>query len=101
MSTWTTVKGYPFVKVLKEEWEAAQVTITLEQAWFHRTAPGGPEAPCGYSPFLRHLAGQQQRHGRDHESEAASFVIPLGNADDFVKINAGQIVLARVAHSSR
>ena len=47
MSTWTLVKGYPYVKVVKEEWADNRVTITLEQAWFLQDGSGDtdPEAP--------------------------------------------------------
>lgn len=102
MSTWTTVKGYPFVKVLKEEWEAAQVTITLEQAWFLQDGSGenDPEAPLWDIPlFFATSQGNSSATAEIMNQKQQSFVIPLGSADDFVKINAGQIALARVAHS--
>lgn len=102
MGTWTTVKGYPFIKVVQEDWQATQVTITLEQAWFLQDGSGesDPEAPLWDIPlYFATSQGTTSTSAEIMNQKKQSFVVKLSSADDFVKINAGQIALARVAHS--
>mmetsp|Transcript_4957 Transcript_4957/g.11027 ORF Transcript_4957/g.11027 Transcript_4957/m.11027 type:complete len:529 (+) Transcript_4957:237-1823(+) len=53
MRTWTTVMGYPYLKVVSEKWREGEVEVTLEQGRFlsDGSAEEGGEggAPCGAS----------------------------------------------------
>ena len=112
MASWTQQMGHPYVRVLNESWAEDSVTLELEQNW-----------------FLADGSGQEQKKGEEGgdngtdklwaipllfassscvsdavlmQGRTQSFTIPLDpsqGGQDWVKMNAGQEALLRVAHS--
>jgi puromycin-sensitive aminopeptidase len=102
METWTTIKGYPYVKVVSEQWSDSSLTLTLEQNWFLQDGSGDsdPEAPVWNIPlFFATKAGLSSDVAQVMSDKTQTFTIALSGADDFVKINGGQVALVRAAHS--
>jgi puromycin-sensitive aminopeptidase len=101
MSTWTEQMGYPYLTVVSEQWTASSLTIEMEQNWF--LADGSVDSSaadklwtipllfatsCSVSDAAVLMTGKRQ-----------TFCIPLSGEADWVKVNAGQQALVRVAHS--
>jgi puromycin-sensitive aminopeptidase len=107
MSTWTKVTGYPYLKVLNEEWTETGVKITLEQNRFlsDGSSPEESEKDTLWSiPLLFATEGSVSSEAVIMDKKVQTFSLPLtksaSGARAWIKINAGQKALARVAHSS-
>eukprot|EP00602_Paraphysomonas_sp_CaronLab_P000533 CAMPEP_0185021724 /NCGR_PEP_ID=MMETSP1103-20130426/4412_1 /TAXON_ID=36769 /ORGANISM="Paraphysomonas bandaiensis, Strain Caron Lab Isolate" /LENGTH=825 /DNA_ID=CAMNT_0027553425 /DNA_START=132 /DNA_END=2609 /DNA_ORIENTATION=+ len=101
MNTWTEQMGHPSLRVLSEEWTASSLTIELEQNWF--LADGSSSDSDADKIWTIPLTFATSKC----VSEAAvlmtqkrqTFCIPLAGEGDWVKLNAGQQALVRVAHT--
>ena len=108
MCTWTTVMGYPYLKVISEQWTDSEVVITLEQGRFLSDGSAGDEsasAPLWSIPLLFATAGSSSQEAVIMDQKQQTFAIPVaaagaGGARSWLKINAGQKALVRVAHSA-
>jgi puromycin-sensitive aminopeptidase len=108
MNTWTTVTGYPYLKVVEEQWSATEVKITLEQNRFlsDGSAISEEEKNTLWSiPLLFATnGGNTSEEAVIMDKKIQSFSIPLGQVQGqgqaWIKINAGQKALVRVAHSA-
>lgn len=103
MKTWTTVTGYPYLKVLEEVWSEHEVKITLEQARFLSDGSVSEEEHVWSIPLLFSTEGSVSSEAVIFDKKVQTFVVPLGKTSGahkpWIKINAGQKALARVAHS--
>lgn len=106
MASWTKQMGFPFLTVVEESWADDSVSITLEQQWFlsDGSAPQGEEANKLWSvPLLFATADSVSSTAMIMTERRQKFTIPLsvdGSGErPWLKINAGQKALIRVAHS--
>ena len=103
MKTWTTRMGYPYLKVTSETWTATSVQFTLEQAWFlaDGSIPTAEEAQDAIwsIPLLFATSTSTSETAVIMTEKSQSFTIPLAGESDWIRINAGQKALARVAIS--
>jgi aminopeptidase N len=105
MKAWTTVMGYPVVRVVEEKWSDAEVEITLEQSRFLSDGQVAAEddQTLWSIPLLFASAGSTSQEAVVMSQKRQTFAVPVsaGSAgkQPWVKINAGQKALARVAHS--
>lgn len=102
MSTWTQRQGYPYLRVVDDVWTDTSVEFTLEQAWF--LADGSllseEEAAIVWSiPLTFTMSIWVSDNVRLMDQKVQKFILPLTGPGDWVKINAGQKALVRVAHS--
>jgi aminopeptidase 2 len=107
MATWTTVMGYPYLRVVSEEWTASEVVVTLEQGRFlsDGSAPAAGEEGALWSiPLLFATSGNSSQEAVIMDQKQQTFAIPVtagaAGSRPWLKINAGQKALVRVAHSS-
>eukprot|EP01034_Spumella_vulgaris_P022812 gene22812-28982_t len=105
MKTWTTVMGYPWLKVVSETWTANEVVVTLEQARFLSDGSVDDGAELWSIPLLFATADSTSTEAVIMDQKVQTFAIPLaasstGNDKPWIKINAGQKALVRVAHTS-
>mmetsp|Transcript_7528 Transcript_7528/g.7752 ORF Transcript_7528/g.7752 Transcript_7528/m.7752 type:complete len:879 (+) Transcript_7528:105-2741(+) len=107
MASWTKQMGYPYLTVVSEEWSATSVTMTLEQKWFlsDGSALEGEDANKKWSiPLLFATSGSVSSSAVIMSDKRQTFTIPLAgveaNSKAWVKINAEQKALVRVAHTS-
>lgn len=127
MTSWTEKMGYPYLKVLSEAWSDKECVLKLQQSWFLADGTGDVEdavwnipltvatsgaaatggmfrlfLPCSAANLYSHT-GQDSAGGMEPSSIASEKVferrIPLSGSDSWVKLNAGQSALLRVAHS--
>jgi len=104
MKVWTTEMGYPYLSVVDEKWSDSNVEITLEQAWFLSDGSAKPgegalwqiplqfATPNGITPAAPVIMTQKKQ----------TFTVDFGKPNGgqiWVKINADQRFLVRVAHS--
>ncbi len=102
MSTWTTVTGYPYLKVVNETWSANEVVITLEQARFLSDGSADEGADLWSIPLLFATGDATSQEAVIMDQKVQTFSIPVSSAagKPWIKINAGQKALVRVAHSA-
>ena len=104
MKTWTTRMGYPYLKVVEEKWTSTNVEITLEQSWFlaDGSKPTAEEENTAVWSIPLTFASSKQitETAVIMSKKTQKFSIPLSGPDDWLRINAGQKALARVAHSA-
>ena len=97
--------GYPYLKVLSEQWTDSEVTVTLEQERFLSDGSAlSPEdaASVWQIPLLFSTAGSTSQTAVVMAQKQQTFAIPVFSAAGcrpWVRINAGQNALVRVAHS--
>lgn len=100
MSTWTTVTGYPYLKVLDEKWSDNEVVFTLEQSRFLSDGSVDSDSTTLWSiPLLFATEGSVSEEAVIMDKKVQSFAVPLSGSGNWIKINAGQKALVRVAHS--
>jgi len=102
MKTWTTRMGYPYLSVVDEKWSSTEVEFTLKQAWFladGSSQPGDDDAIWSV-PLLFETGKGVSPQAVIMDQKEMKFKVPLAGADDWLKINAGQKALVRVAVSS-
>ena len=101
MSTWTQQMGYPYLTVVSEQWAADSVTIELEQTWF--LADGSVDDSSADKiwtiPLLFATSSTVSDAAVLMTGKRQTFRITLSGPNDWVKVNAGQHALVRVAHS--
>jgi puromycin-sensitive aminopeptidase len=102
MASWTEQMGFPFLRIVTEDWQADKVTFELEQKWF--LADGSELDEEGTAkkwtvPILTCTSAGQQQDMTLMREKTASITIPLGGANDWVKLNAGQGAPIRVLPS--
>lgn len=106
MNTWTTVIGYPYLKVISETWTDSNVTITLEQARFLSDGSTNEEdaASIWCIPLLFATGDSTSEEAVCMDKKQQTFVIPVTSSSStsrgWLKINAGQKALIRVSHST-
>lgn len=106
MATWTTVMGYPYITVLNEVWAENEVVVTLEQTRFLSDGSSDESAAALWSiPLLFATAGCTSEEAVVMDQKVQTFSIPLSadhsnGSSKWLKINAGQKALLRVAHST-
>ncbi|KAJ1440286.1 peptidase family M1-domain-containing protein, partial [Ochromonadaceae sp. CCMP2298] len=108
MRTWTTVMGYPYLKVVSEKWREGEVEVTLEQGRFlsdGSAEEGGEGGGALWSiPLLFSTAGTVSQEAVLMDQKQQTFIVPVAasaaGALPWLKINAGQKALVRVAHST-
>lgn len=105
MNVWTTEMGYPYLSVVDEKWGPAAVVITLEQAWFLSDGSAKPDegalwqiplqfaTPGGITPAAPVIMTQKR------QTFTVDFGAQVNGQQNWVKINADQKFLVRVAHS--
>lgn len=111
MASWTQQMGHPFLKVLSEEWGEHSVTLELEQQWFladgsgHEQAEGGDEV-SEEKQWVIPLVFATSSSVSDAvlmQGKKQTFTIPLSAegaaGEPWLRVNAGQEALVRVAHS--
>eukprot|EP00040_Diaphanoeca_grandis_P006211 m.36419 g.36419 ORF g.36419 m.36419 type:complete len:873 (-) comp17353_c0_seq3:305-2923(-) len=102
MAGWTQQMGYPYIQVVEEKWGADSVELTLKQAWFlaDGSADDSEVAKVWSIPLKFSNSSGVLEEVQIMSEPTQKFTIALGGvADSFVKINAGQFALARVAYS--
>jgi len=106
MDTWTTVTGYPYLKVVSEKWSDDKVEITLQQDRFlsDGSASSAEEAGALWSiPLLFASTGSDSAQAVIMDQKQQTFSIPVQPGTEgqlpWIKINAGQKALVRVSHS--
>jgi aminopeptidase N len=102
MCAWTKVTGYPFLQVLEEQWSEDEVKITLEQSRFLSDGSQVEDDAVWSIPLLFATEGNVSSEAVMMDQKVQTFVLPLQSVSDgesWLKINAGQKALARVAHS--
>lgn len=100
MNTWTTVTGYPFLKVVSEEWTDNEVVFTLEQSRFLSDGSVDADSETLWSiPLLFATEGSVSQEAVIMDQKVQTFAVPLTAGGKWIKINAGQKALVRVAHS--
>jgi puromycin-sensitive aminopeptidase len=106
MASWTQQMGHPFLSVLSEAWSTDSVTLELEQNWFladGSVAATPEEAAKLWAIPLLFASSTCDSDAVLMRGKTQSFTIPLdptqGQGQDWVKLNAGQAALVRVAHS--
>lgn len=110
MKTWTTVMGYPYLQVLEEKWSETEVEITLKQERFLSDGSSAADATEDKDvlwsiPLLFATAGSVSQTAVIMDQKVQTFKIPVSGGDNnetrsWLKINAGQKALVRVAHSA-
>ena len=110
MNTWTTVMGHPYVTVSSENWNQADntVTFTLRQQRFlsDGSSDSADEATLWCIPLMFASPGalSDEAEAVVMTAKEQIFTIPLNPAvpmeQQWIKINAGQKALCRVAHSA-
>lgn len=106
MNVWTTRLGYPYLSVVSETWSETFVEFTLRQTWFladgSLTEEERNEAspPVWHIPLLFATSTSVSDKAVIMNKYEQTFTIPLSGATDYVKINANQKALVRVAHSA-
>jgi puromycin-sensitive aminopeptidase len=105
MASWTEQMGFPFLRIVSEDWSADKVTFELEQKWF--LADGSELDEEGTAkkwtvPILTCTSAGQQQDMTLMREKTASITIPLvaGTNNDWVKLNAGQGAPIRVLPSA-
>ena len=108
MKVWTTEMGYPYLSVVAENWSATSVTFTLQQDWFlsDGSAKAG-EGSLWQIPLQFALSNGTIYPAKPiiMTGKTQQFVIPFNaedntNQSNWIKINANQNFLVRVAHSA-
>jgi len=102
MRVWTTVTGYPYLKVLSETWSETEVRLTLEQSRFLSDGTEGETSDVWSIPLLFASEDSVSTQAVIMDKKVQTFAIPITAApgtQPWIKINAGQKALARVAHS--
>jgi len=105
MKSWTTIMGYPCVRVVSETWSATEVQVTLEQSRFLSDGSGTAEddTTLWCIPLLFATAGSSSQEAVIMDQKQQTFAIPIAASgagkQPWVKINAWQSALVRVAHS--
>ena len=103
MKNWTTVIGYPYLKVVNETWGDNEVRITLEQSRFLSDGSESDSSDLWSIPLLFASEDSVSTEAVIMDKKVQTFAIPLGTTPagvrPWIKINAGQKALARVAHS--
>ena len=107
MTSWTKQMGFPYLTVVNESWTADFVSVTLEQQWFlsDGSVPQGDEQKKLWSiPLLFATSSSVSSAAVIMSERQQTFKIPLSAADKndvkpWLKINAGQKALVRVAHT--
>lgn len=98
MTSWTKQMGHPYLTVLSEEWSTTELKIELEQKWFLADGSEGDDKLWSI-PLIFATSSSVSDSAILMNERRQSFVIPLNGANDWVKINAGQQSLLRVAHT--
>lgn len=100
MASWTQQMGYPYLKVVDEKWTDANVTLTLEQNWFlsDGSTTEDDASKLWSIPLLFTTSQSTSAEAIIMKSKTQSFTLPLAGPGDYLKINAGQQALVRVAH---
>lgn len=106
MNSWTSKMGHPYLTVSDEKWDSAlnEVTFTLEQSWFladgHPSAAGADDSAVTWSiPLMFASAESESSQAIIMSAKRQTFTLKTNGASDWLKINAGQKALLRVAHS--
>jgi puromycin-sensitive aminopeptidase len=111
MTSWTSKMGYPYLKVLGEEWKGTECILKLQQTWFLADGSGEKEEEIWSIPISiassadpRHDAGSTGMSAEDIATERVferRIAFPTGSneSEHWVKLNSGQVALLRVAHS--
>jgi puromycin-sensitive aminopeptidase len=100
MESWTRKMGYPYLTVVSETWTATSVQLELEQNWFLADGTKDESAACLWSiPVLFSTSKATSDAAVLMQGKRQTFNVPLSHAGDWVKINAGQQALVRVAYT--
>lgn len=103
MKSWTLEMGYPYLTVVEEKWEDAQVTLKLEQRWFLADGSGSTSENKWYIPLaiaVDGVASPQCIPGRDIcDDRVITRVVPLPQPNAYVKLNTNKKAMLHVSHS--
>lgn len=106
MASWTSQMGFPYLTVVEESWTDSEVAFTLEQKWFLSDGSGADDdnSKLWAIPLLFATNASVSSVAVVMSDRRQTFKIPLGpvengSAEQWLKINAGQQALVRVAHS--
>lgn len=104
MASWTQQMGHPYLKVLSETWNNDSVTLELEQSWFladgGSAEAGSDEETKLWTIPLMFATSACVSDAVLMKGKKQTFTIPLSpGGEDWIKMNAGQEALVRIAHS--
>ncbi|KAG5192903.1 membrane alanyl aminopeptidase [Tribonema minus] len=102
MSSWTEQMGHPVVKVTEATYSAADksLALTLEQSWFLADgSDAGDEAKLWTIPLVYSTKGVKASEVELMEGKTHTLKVPLDSESEWVKLNAGQHTLMRVAYT--
>lgn len=102
MNTWTTVMGYPYLTVVSEQWKDDEVVVTLQQARFLSDGSSEEGTHLWSIPLLFATADSVSSEAVIMDQKTQTFSIPVSTKNGvkpWLRINAGQKALVRVAHS--
>lgn len=100
MASWTEQMGFPLLTMTRFETSPTSAIITLEQSWF--LADGSdvkPEEEKLWNIPLICLSSLGVTQVTLMTEKTITLTVPLADAEDFVKVNAGQHVPMRVLYS--
>jgi puromycin-sensitive aminopeptidase len=101
MNAWTTRMGYPYLKVVAESWKPDALEITLEQNWFlaDGSMPSAEESKGVWEiPLIFATSTTTSKQAVIMSQKQQTFTIPIqSTGNDWVRVNAGQKALVRVA----
>jgi puromycin-sensitive aminopeptidase len=101
MKTWTTRMGYPYVKTVDEKWTDTSVEFTLEQAWFladgSEVSAEDAKDALWQIPLLFSTSTTTSQAAVLMTGKRQAFTVPIAGSNDWLRINAGQKALLRVA----
>lgn len=110
MHSWTSKMGHPYLTVLDEKWDTTlnEVSFTLEQNWFladGKPSSSDPDAATKDAaitwaiPLMFAGSAYESSQAVIMSAKRQTFTLKTSSANDWLRINAGQQALLRVAHS--
>lgn len=101
LDSWTSKMGHPYLRVVKEVCDGKSIEITFEQNPFLADGSAGDAEALWHIPLLFVTSTSETSSAVIMDQRVQTFRVPLTHGDgDWIKINAGQKALVRVAHSA-
>jgi len=101
MASWTEQMGFPVIKVMSEKWAANEVEFELQQQWFLGDGTDTSDSDKVWKVPI--FIGTSKTNSLPQlvfmDNKNLTIKVALESSDDWIKLNAGQHVPLRVAHS--